>query len=68
MSKPDLRTAAWRTSSYSNGQGGNCVEVAGGIPHTVPVRDSKDATGPALLIPTTTWQSFITGLKESNQP
>ncbi|MCK8435407.1 DUF397 domain-containing protein [Streptomyces sp. D2-8] len=25
---PDLRTAVWRKSSYSNGTGGDCVEVA----------------------------------------
>ncbi|MFF7747854.1 DUF397 domain-containing protein, partial [Streptomyces sp. NPDC007971] len=24
--------ALWRKSSYSNGDGGNCVEVAGGFP------------------------------------
>ena len=26
---PDLSTAVWRKSSYSNGTGGECVEVAG---------------------------------------
>ena len=24
---PDLSTAVWRTSSYSNGDGGECVEI-----------------------------------------
>ena len=28
MRRPDLSRAAWRTSSYSNGSGGSCVEVA----------------------------------------
>ena len=32
----DLSGAAWRKSSYSNGNGGDCVEVAGNIPGTVP--------------------------------
>ncbi|WP_043258060.1 DUF397 domain-containing protein [Streptomyces prunicolor] len=26
--EPDLSTAVWRKSSYSNGSGGECVEVA----------------------------------------
>ena len=31
----------WRTSSYSSGNGGECVEVRDGVPGVVPVRDSK---------------------------
>lgn len=34
-------TAVWRKSSYSGGDGGNCLEVATGDPDIVPVRDSK---------------------------
>ncbi|MYU14471.1 DUF397 domain-containing protein, partial [Streptomyces sp. SID8361] len=33
---PDLSTAAWRKSSYSNGDGGECVEVADNLPGVVP--------------------------------
>ncbi|MDT0441950.1 DUF397 domain-containing protein [Streptomyces johnsoniae] len=66
MSKPELRTAGWRTSSYSNGDGGSCVEVADGILDSVPVRDTKDRTGPALFVPATAWQPFIDSLKETN--
>ncbi|MEV0849846.1 DUF397 domain-containing protein [Streptomyces sp. NPDC049954] len=40
---------AWRKSSYSNG-GGECVKVGFGLPHTVPVRDSKVANGPAVVV------------------
>ncbi|MFI8963926.1 DUF397 domain-containing protein [Streptomyces sp. NPDC053493] len=29
----DLTAAVWRKSSYSNGDGGNCVEVAEGYAH-----------------------------------
>ena len=36
----DLSAAHWRKSSYSNGDGGNCIEVAAGIPDVLPVRDS----------------------------
>ncbi|HEY6423740.1 MAG TPA: DUF397 domain-containing protein, partial [Pseudonocardiaceae bacterium] len=38
-----------------------CVEVAP-APDAVLVRDSKDRTGPALTIPTTAWQAFLTTL------
>jgi len=47
----------WRTSSYS-GTNGDCVEVAP-APGRVLVRDSKDRTGPALTVPTPTWDAFL---------
>ncbi len=50
----------WRTSSYS-GTNGGCVEVAP-APDAVLVRDSKNRTGPALTIPPTAWQTFLTTL------
>ncbi|MFD6884899.1 DUF397 domain-containing protein [Streptomyces sp. NPDC059957] len=59
----DLRTANWRKSSYSNGDGGNCVEVADGLPGLVPVRDSKVQGGPILMIGATAWTGFVAGLK-----
>jgi hypothetical protein len=59
-----LASAAWRKSSYSAENGGNCVEVADGIPGLVPVRDSKAAPhGPALLFPAHSWTPFIGALK-----
>ncbi|MFF7307383.1 DUF397 domain-containing protein [Streptomyces sp. NPDC008137] len=61
MREYDLTTAHWRKSSYSDGNGGNCVEVADGIPGTVPVRDSKLAKndGPVLLVGPDAWRAFI---------
>lgn len=59
----DLSTAAWRKSSYSNGEGGACVEVADGFAGVVPVRDSKDPEGPALVFPAGSWASFIDSVK-----
>jgi hypothetical protein len=52
---------SWRKSSYS-GETGNdaCVEVADGVPGMVPVRDSKNPTGPALLVDAHAWQAFVT--------
>ncbi|WP_405688498.1 DUF397 domain-containing protein [Streptomyces sp. NBC_00057] len=60
---PELSTARWRKSSYSNSNGGECVEIADAFPGIIPVRDSKHPTGPALLIPTSAWNDFIASLK-----
>lgn len=64
----DLSTAAWRKSSYSNTQGGECIEVADGVPGLVPVRDSKDPHGPALVFPAAAWAGFISGVKAGDFP
>ncbi|WP_033222171.1 DUF397 domain-containing protein [Kitasatospora phosalacinea] len=58
----DLSRAAWRKSSFSGCQG-NCVEVADGFSTAVPVRDSKDPDGPALLFPAGAWAAFVAGVK-----
>lgn len=63
-SRPDLSAAVWRKSSYSNQEGGECVEVSDTYPGLVPVRDSKNPRGPALLIPHHAWAAFIAGLKD----
>ena len=56
---PDLSSAVWRRSSYSNSSGGECVEVRDDLPGVVPVRDSKVPDGSALLIPAAAWASFV---------
>ncbi|SDN01516.1 protein of unknown function [Streptomyces sp. cf386] len=53
----------WRKSSYSSGTGGECVEVADNLPGAVPVRDSKNPDGPALLFPTPAWAFFVNSLQ-----
>ncbi len=50
VSRLNLSAAEWRKSSYSNQEGGDCVEVAPGVPGVVPVRDSKVPDGPILLV------------------
>ena len=52
----------WRKSSYSNGQGGDCVETASGN-GGVLVRDTTDRDGGTLAFSPETWQTFVTGLK-----
>ncbi|MFJ2201514.1 DUF397 domain-containing protein [Streptomyces violaceusniger] len=58
----------WRKSSYSNGQGAECVEVADGIPGFVPVRDSKNPSGPALVFSAEDWTSFVSAVKAEEFP
>lgn len=60
-----LQDAVWRKSSRSGGTGGNCVEVAF-LPGTTAMRDSKDAAGPALLVPLAAWSTFLLSLKASD--
>ncbi|MFD4656125.1 DUF397 domain-containing protein [Kitasatospora sp. NPDC058444] len=58
----DLTGAGWRKSTYSNGQGG-CIEVADGYLGVMPVRDSKDPTGPSLVFPIGEWVSFVAAVR-----
>ncbi|MDH6706157.1 hypothetical protein P3T27_002880 [Kitasatospora sp. MAA19] len=62
MMHVDLASAQWVKSSYSN-NGGNCVEVSPGLTGLMPVRDSKDPQGPALLFPADAWQSFLSAIR-----
>ncbi|MDT0345156.1 DUF397 domain-containing protein [Streptomyces litchfieldiae] len=52
----------WFKSSYS-GNGGQCVEVARGLVGAVPVRDSKIADGPHLVVSADAWAAFVNGIK-----
>jgi Domain of unknown function (DUF397) len=63
MRSTDLTAAAWRKSSYSNSDGGECVEIADNLPAVTPIRDSKDPHGPALVLPRAAWASFVTALR-----
>ena len=49
----------WRKSSYSGGNGGNCVEVG---THAdagrVLIRDTKDRQGPVLTFSPEAWRQF----------
>ncbi|MFC9700502.1 DUF397 domain-containing protein [Streptomyces sp. NPDC056943] len=58
----DLSNDHWRKSSYSNGEGGSCVEVLDDVPGVVPVRDSKVTDGPVLVVPAAAWSVFVAGI------
>jgi len=51
----------WRKSSYSNGMGGECLEIAQ-LAEAVAVRDSKVSSGPQLMLGAAAWQGFIRAL------
>ncbi|MGW5422534.1 DUF397 domain-containing protein [Streptomyces sp. NPDC003943] len=59
----DLTNAHWFKSSYSDGDGGNCVEITYDCVGVVPVRDSKVPAGPVIVVAAPAWASFVAGLK-----
>ncbi|MER5220497.1 DUF397 domain-containing protein [Streptomyces flaveus] len=59
--------SGWCKSSHSGGSNGDCLEVTDGHT-TVPVRDSKNPHGPALLIPACGWSSFVDAVKGGQFP
>jgi Domain of unknown function (DUF397) len=52
----------WRKSSYSDGNGGACLEAAVG-PQAILIRDTTDRAGVTLTVPAAAWQLFTTSLK-----
>ncbi|GAA1169312.1 hypothetical protein GCM10009654_28180 [Streptomyces hebeiensis] len=50
---------AWRKSSYSGSNGGECLEVADGIAGVVPVRDSKTPERSHLTFRPSAFASFV---------
>jgi hypothetical protein len=65
----DLNNAAWRTSSHSGGNGGQCVQVAALAAHrdahtaVCAVRDSKNPGGPVLAFSPRQWRRFTADVK-----
>lgn len=56
-----FREAAWRKSSYSQGAT-QCVEIAVSGTH-VAIRDSKNPTGPILVLTVGHMRTFIDQIK-----
>ncbi|KAB7849994.1 DUF397 domain-containing protein [Streptomyces mobaraensis] len=56
----DLSSVAWTKSRHST-NGGDCLEWAPTRARTgaVPIRDSKNPEGPALLLPAPAWTAFL---------
>ncbi|ALO96184.1 regulatory protein [Streptomyces hygroscopicus subsp. limoneus] len=58
-----MTDVTWRRSSYSNPDGGNCLEVSDSFSPAVPVRDGKAPDGPALLFAAGPWSSFVAAVR-----
>jgi hypothetical protein len=59
----DSEVLDWRKSTFSNGSGGACVEVANLADGAIAVRDSKDRTGPVLAFTRAEWNAFLAGAR-----
>jgi len=60
----------WVKSTYSGGEGGNCIEWAPdhAVTGAVPVRDSKDPEGPVLVFGVDAFASFVSAVKAGQFP
>ncbi|MFD3566150.1 DUF397 domain-containing protein [Streptomyces sp. NPDC058667] len=54
----NTESLAWFKSSYSNTEGGECIEIAAGA-GAVHVRDSKDVARPGLRVSQDAWAGFV---------
>jgi hypothetical protein len=54
----------WRRSSLSGSTGGQCVEVADPGDGRIYVRDSKNPTGPRLVVAVDAWRAFLMGVHD----
>ena len=57
-----MTEANWRKSTYSGGQGGQCVEVATPPGH-VAVRDTTNRDGGTLAFSAQAWKAFAASIK-----
>ena len=51
----------WRKSSYSNANGGDCVEVGHG--NGALIRDTKNRDGFTLAVPAEAWSAFLSSIR-----
>jgi hypothetical protein len=52
----------WRKSTYSDSNGGQCVETASSS-DAILVRDTTDRDGVVLGVPAETWRAFTDSLR-----
>ncbi|MBU7596736.1 DUF397 domain-containing protein [Streptomyces sp. P38-E01] len=65
---PRTNTNEWTKSSYSGGDGGECLEFSRGLVArgVVPVRDSKQCAGPVLTFSCEGWGAFVDAVREES--
>ncbi|MFD8329145.1 DUF397 domain-containing protein [Streptomyces lydicus] len=66
MRSLDLSAASWRKSSYSNPDGGECIEISDDFAPVIPVRDSKNPHGPVIAFAADGWSSFVSAVKDGS--
>lgn len=66
MERPDHPVTTWRKSTYSGGNGSNCVEIADAS-SSLLVRDSKNREGMSLVFPPMAWRHLTATLRASSQ-
>ena len=59
-------SSAWKKSSRSTPQGGNCVEVRRAETGDIQVRDSKNPDGPVLSFTRGDWHRFVESTRTGN--
>ncbi|GHJ01471.1 DUF397 domain-containing protein [Streptomyces olivaceus] len=60
--------SGWRKSSHSGSEAGSCLEVLDGHRPGVPVRDSKNPHGPAVIVPGRAWAVFVAAVGNGGLP
>jgi Domain of unknown function (DUF397). len=60
----DLTHAQWRKSTRSAGNEGECVEVSTNLRDVIAIRDSKNPTGPALILTPAQWADLLDDIKK----
>ena len=60
----DSMNGRWRKSSYSGGNGGECVEAAD-APGMILVRDTTNRDGGTLTFSVIAWRAFTGELKKA---
>lgn len=59
-------SATWRTSSYTGGNGGNCVEI-GNADRAVVIRDTKNRKGVVLTFGPKAFREFVASVKQDHK-
>ncbi|WP_306322929.1 MULTISPECIES: DUF397 domain-containing protein [unclassified Streptomyces] len=60
-----VAACSWHKSSYSGGDGGDCLEFTRDLDGIAPVRDSKNPTGPKLKFRADAWSAFVADLRRT---
>ena len=66
MEGTDHALTTWRKSTYSGGNGGDCVEI-GGTERAVAVRDTRDRAGAVLTFGPDAWRRFAATIKDAHK-